>query len=115
MPSRHVPLIVVASAASALADAVASQLRRAGNVVYVTHSADGCLRVACSVGPDVVLLDPALADIRRYERLIKAHPMCTGTQVLHLSEATARTQWRLPRAPAPRAPAPAATAGPHAA
>ncbi len=104
-------MIVVASASAALADAIASQLRRAGNVVYVAHSAEGCLRVACSVGPDVVLFDPALANISRYERLIKAHPMCAGTQVLHLSEATAGTQWRLPRAPAPER----ASAGPHAA
>lgn len=111
MPGRQVPLIVVASAADALADAVACQLRRAGNVVYVTHSADGCLRVSASVGPDVVLLDPTLADIKRYEQLIKAHPICAGTQVLHLSEATGRTQWRLERAPTP----PSATAGPHAA
>jgi hypothetical protein len=110
MPGRHVPLIVIACAADAFADAVASQLRREGNVVYVTHSADGCLRVACSVGPDVVLVDPALGNVDRYERLIRAHPMCADTQVLHLSEASSRTQWRLPRAPKP-----AATAGPHAA
>jgi chemotaxis response regulator CheB len=107
MSGRPVPLIVVASAAT-LADNVATQLRRAGNVVYVTHSAEGCLRVAASVGPDVVLLDPALANVKRYEQLIKAHPLCAATQVLHLSDAVARPNVRLPRAPA-------ATAGPHAA
>jgi hypothetical protein len=51
-----------------------------------------------------------LGNVDRYERLIRAHPMCADTQVLHLSEGSGRTQWRLPRAPKP-----AATAGPHAA
>ena|SRR5438067_5574170 len=112
MPGRRVPLIVVASAVDALAESVAIQLRRAGNVVYVARSADGCLRVAASVGPDVVLLDPALANVRRYEQLIKAHPLCADTQVLHLTQTMpAAAQWRLPRAPA----AAAASAGPHAA
>jgi hypothetical protein len=38
MSFRHVPLVVIASPSTALADSVASQLRREGNVVYVTHS-----------------------------------------------------------------------------
>ncbi len=110
MPGRHVPLIVVASASSGFADSVASQLRQQGNVVYVAHSAEACLRVAASVGPDVILMDPALGKVQRYERLIKAHPMCAGTQVLHLSERMPRPQFALSRAPAP-----SAKAGPHAA
>jgi DNA-binding response OmpR family regulator len=109
MVGRQVPLIVIASASTALAESVAGQLRRAGNVVYVAHSADGCLRVAVSVGPDVVLMDPGLANLSRYERLIKAHPRCAHTQVLHLTEA-------LPKAAPPRVPrAPTVIAGPHAA
>ena len=100
MPGRHVPLILVASAVPALAESVASQLRQEGNVVYVAHSADGCLRVAASVGPDVVLLDPRLANVARYEKLIKGHPMCASTQVLHLTGVMPRTHWRLRRAPA---------------
>ncbi len=99
MPSRHVPLIVIASASAALADSVADQLRREGNVVYVTHSAEGCLRVATSVGPDVILLDPALPN--RLERLLKAHPTSACAQVLHLADAAARPpSFTLPRAPA---------------
>jgi CheY-like chemotaxis protein len=107
MPGRPVPLIVIASASTALADSVASQLRRAGNVVYVAHSADGCLRVAASVGPDVILMDPLLPNYQQYEQLIKAHPICAATKVLHLTEGVPRQRFRLPRAPA--------TAGPHAA
>jgi DNA-binding response OmpR family regulator len=107
MQGRQVPLIVIASMSASLADSVAVQLRREGNVVYVTHSADGCLRVATSVGPDVILLDPRLPDPRRLERLLKAHPISAGARILHLSE-VARAKFTLPRSPA-------ATAGPHAA
>jgi len=103
--SRQVPLIVIGSAVSALADSVAVQLRRAGNVVYVTHSPEGCLRVATSVAPDVVLLDSAFP--KRIEKLLKAHPMSAPAQILHLSDDLSRF--------APRPPRPVATAGPHAA
>ena len=82
---RRVPLIVVASTAPAQAEDVAAALRREGNVVYVAHSADGCLRVATSIGPDVVLLDPRLPP--RLEQLLRAHPVSAGAQILHLAEA----------------------------
>jgi CheY-like chemotaxis protein len=103
--SRAVPLIVIGSAHSALAEITAAQLRREGNVVYVTHSAEGCLRVATSVAPDVVLLD---ADFpRRIERLLKAHPMSAHAQVLHLSDDLSGL--------APQRPQTARKVGPHAA
>src|SRR5437016_14469779 len=105
MPQRRVPLIIVASAALELAESVAAQLRREGNVVYVAHSAEGCLRVATAVGPDLVLLDPALPS--RLERLLKAHPTSAGAQILHLSEKTPRPTFKVRKA--------SATAGPHAA
>lgn len=84
---RRVPLIVVASTTAAQAEDVAAALRREGNVVYVAHSADGCLRVATSIGPDVVLLDPRLPP--RLEQLLRAHPVSAGAQILHLAEAAA--------------------------
>jgi DNA-binding response OmpR family regulator len=105
MARRLVPLIVVASPASALAESVAAQLRRDGNVVYVAHTAEGCLRVATSVGPDLVLLDPALPP--RLERLLKAHPASAGAEILHLSESVPQPTFKIRRAPV--------TAGPHAA
>lgn len=86
MPKRSVPLIVVASASAALAEDVATRLRRNGSVVYVAHSLQGCLRVATSVGPDVVLLDPALP--RRLEQLLSAHPTSASATILHLSGET---------------------------
>jgi DNA-binding response OmpR family regulator len=103
---HHVPLVVIASRSTALADSVARQLRHEGNVVYITHSAEGCLRVATSVKPDVVLLDPAFPS--RLERLLKAHPISAGAQILHLSEMVQRPSFKLPRPPA-------ATSGSHAA
>ena len=54
MSSRAVPLIVIGSAHTALAESAAAQLRREGNVVYVTHSAEGCLRVASVLGASCV-------------------------------------------------------------
>ena len=81
---RSVPLIVVASLSSAFADEVAARLRREGNVVYVTHSAEGCLRVATSVMPDVVLIDPALPP--RLERLLRAHPSSAAAQIMSLTK-----------------------------
>ncbi len=96
MPFRHVPLVLIASASTALAESVASQLRREGNVVYVTHGAEACLRVATSVGPDVVLLDPALPN--RLERLLRAHPTSAGARILHLADDAARPSFTLPRA-----------------
>jgi len=105
--ARHVPLIVIGSAASALVDSVAARLRREGNVVYVTHSPEGCLRVATSVAPDVVLLDRRFPG--RIEKLLKAHPMSARAQIFHLSDDLSRVASNLPRTGATLA------AGPHAA
>jgi len=89
MRQRTVPLIVVASASASLSDSVAARLRRDGNVVYVAHSAAGCLRVATSIAPDVVLLDPALPR-RRLEHLLHAHPASAHAQILQLNDVSAR-------------------------
>jgi hypothetical protein len=78
-------MIVVASEQPGLADAVAARLQHDGAVVYPTHSVNGCLRVATSVAPDIVLLDPRLP--RRLERLLHAHPVSAHARVLHLAEA----------------------------
>ena len=83
MAPRSVPLIVVASASAEMAEDVATRLRRDGSVVYVTHSAEGCLRVATSVGPDVVLLDSGLRT-QRIEQLLRAHPVSRRARILHL-------------------------------
>ena len=82
MPTRNVPLIVIASTSAAFADDIAARLRRDGSLVYVTHSVQGCLRVATSVGPDVVVLDSALPP--RLEQLLQAHPISARATILHL-------------------------------
>jgi DNA-binding response OmpR family regulator len=87
MPMRSVPLILVASTSSAYAEEVATRLRHDGSVVYVTHSAEGCLRVATSVEPDLILLDPRLP--QWVDRLLRAHPTSARAQILHLSETPA--------------------------
>jgi len=77
-------LIVVASTSAAVAEEAAARLRRDGNIVYVTHSAAGCLRVATSVGPDMVLLDPGLPS--RLVGFLRAHPATAEAQILHLGD-----------------------------
>src|SRR5690348_4731966 len=101
MQSRRQPLILVASAQQGVADDVVARLRQDGATAYAAHSVGGCLRVATSMGPDIVLLDPALPD--RLERLIHAHPVSARARVLHLSEAPRIA----PRATPKPAPVPA--------
>lgn len=84
MSQRAVPLIVVASTSDVRAENVAAPLRRDGNLVYVTHSAEGCLRVSTSIAPDVVVLDPALPP--RLEKLLHAHPTSAQAQILHMTD-----------------------------
>ncbi len=84
MARRSVPLIVVASTSAPLAEEVAARLRRDGSTVLVTHSLNGCLRVATSVAPDVVLLDAGFPP--RLEALLHAHPTSARAEILHLTE-----------------------------
>jgi DNA-binding response OmpR family regulator len=84
MAKRSVPLIVVASTSGPYAENVAARLRQDGSVVYVAHSMYGCLRVATSVSPDLVLLDPEFPP--RLEQLLNAHPVSARATVLHLTE-----------------------------
>jgi hypothetical protein len=83
MPRRSIPLIVLASTSTAHTEELVERLRLEGNVVYATHSAGGCLRVATSVMPDIVLLDPSLPP--RLEQLLRAHPVSASAQILHLT------------------------------
>ena len=87
---RSVPLVVIGSKSSVLAEEAAARLRRSGNIVYVTHSPEGCLRVATSVMPDVVLLDPTFPP--RLERLLRAHPSSAPAQILHLTQEVLASQ-----------------------
>ena len=90
---RSVPLILVASSSPGYAESLAAELRRDGNLVCIAHSAEGCLRVATSIAPDVILLDPRMPE--RLERLLHAHPASAGAQILHASDGAARQTLRL--------------------
>ena len=75
-------VILVASARGNRADEIAGRLRRDGAVVLTAHSFEGCLRVATSVGPDLVVLDSDLP--ARLEKLLHAHPVSARARVVHL-------------------------------
>jgi DNA-binding response OmpR family regulator len=79
-------VIVVASADAALADRIAERLRRGGSVACTAHSANGCLRVATSIGPDVVLLDPKLPTRAGLEKLLRSHPVSAAADIVQLPE-----------------------------
>jgi CheY-like chemotaxis protein len=85
--SRRIPLILVASAAPGAAERTVARLRQDGAVAYAAHSADGCLRMATSIGPDVILLDPLLADRPRLMRLLRAHPTSARAHLQPLTDA----------------------------
>jgi hypothetical protein len=92
-------MIIVASEQPGLADAVAKRLQHDGAIAYPTHSAGGCLRVATSVAPDIILLDPKLPS--SLERLLHAHPVSAHARVLHLSETQLAVEQSAVEQPAP--------------
>ena len=89
---RRAPIILVASAEPGLADQVVSRLRHDGATAYASHSADGCLRVATSIGPDVILIDPMLEQRGRLMRLLRAHPTSARAQLQPLTDAAERAE-----------------------
>jgi hypothetical protein len=78
---RQTPLVIVASPDRATANGLVEQLRSDGAVAYAAYTWQGCLRVATAIGPDVVVLDPALP--RRLDNLLKAHPASSGAATVH--------------------------------
>ncbi len=88
MPPDQPRIVLVASAQPERVDAIVDRLRQTGVNAYAAHSANGCLRVATSVGPDLILLDASLP--RHLERLLKAHPVSRRARILRLSEASLR-------------------------
>jgi len=78
---RETPLVVVASPDRATANGLVEQLRSDGAVAYAAYTWQGCLRVATAVGPDVVVVDPAMP--RRLDSLLKAHPASSGAATVH--------------------------------
>ena len=75
---RRVPLIVVAGreGTAALVEALHAQ----GAVVYQTRTPKGCLRVATTVGPDMIVLPRGFP--RRLARLLRQHPTSAGAKIV---------------------------------
>ncbi len=84
---RATPLAMVCTP-DAHAEDLVDRLRQEGMIVCVTNDFHGSLRVATSVGPDVVLIDPRLP--RRLEQLLRAHPISSGASIRWLGEATSK-------------------------
>ena len=81
---RACPLVLVASADAKLANRLVDEVRRQGSVALVARSADGCLRVATSVGPDLVLLDARLPE--RLQGMLRSHPATARSTVVRISD-----------------------------
>ncbi|HYW90424.1 MAG TPA: BTAD domain-containing putative transcriptional regulator [Chloroflexota bacterium] len=82
-PRRVTPLAVVCTP-DAHAEELVERLRHEGMVVCLTNDFHGCLRVATSVGPDVILIDPRMP--RRLEQLLRAHPTSGSASIRWLTE-----------------------------
>ena len=68
---RTAPLVVVLGTLPA-ADELARRLRQDGAVVYIAHTAEACVRVSTSLGPDAIHVDARFP--KRMRRLLAAHP-----------------------------------------
>ncbi|MBV9354689.1 MAG: hypothetical protein JO023_04090 [Chloroflexi bacterium] len=88
------PVVLVASADALLAASVQRRLTAHGYATAVAHSGDGCLRVATSLGPDLVVLDNRLAP--RTDRLLRAHPRSRRARLVRLSPGALASLCRAP-------------------
>jgi CheY-like chemotaxis protein len=90
--SRAVPLVVIGTAERAAADALASLLRGEGATVLVAEGERACLRIATSVAPDIILLDPRLP--RGLQALLRAHPFSNSARISRSGALAATVQGR---------------------
>lgn len=65
------------------ADVEADHWRALEAVVIKTRDAGGCLRMATSIGPDVIVLDQRVPD--RLVRLLRAHPVSSSARLTWLA------------------------------
>jgi hypothetical protein len=81
---RNRPLVLVLGLHAKPAARAAEFWRTQGAVVMPVSSADGCLRVATAVGPDIIVLDPAVSG--RLVKLLAAHPVSARARIQWLPE-----------------------------
>jgi hypothetical protein len=84
---RITPLVLVGVVEDTLAEQCARAWADRGAVIVRAHSAQGCLRVATSVGPDVIVVDPRFGS--RLISLLKAHPTSRSAHLVRAS----RSAW----------------------
>jgi hypothetical protein len=82
---RRVPLVVVAGRQGTAA--LVECLRAQGAIVYQTRTPAGCLRVATSVRPDIILLSRGFP--RRVALLLRQHPTSAAAKIVWLRRPTA--------------------------
>ncbi|MBV9597413.1 MAG: hypothetical protein JOZ87_11145 [Chloroflexi bacterium] len=82
---RSRALVVVAGVDREQTEAESERWRRRGAVVMRARDAGGCLRMATSVGPDLIVLDRRLRG--RLVRLLRAHPVSARARIDWLPEA----------------------------
>jgi len=72
-------VVVVLGLDTAQAEAETDHWRKRGAVTLRARDAGGCLRLATSVRPDVIVLDPRLPG--RLVRLLRAHPVSARAHI----------------------------------
>jgi hypothetical protein len=82
-PASGRPLVLIASADGELVSALVARLALSAVTVVGVRRADGCVRVATAVGPDVILLDAALPE--SVDNLVRAHPTSAPARIHRLS------------------------------
>jgi hypothetical protein len=76
---RRVPLVVIGTVNREAGEVLAAVVRGEGAVALIAQGDRACLRVATSVNPDIVLLDPRLS--RGLLSLLRAHPFSKRAQI----------------------------------
>jgi hypothetical protein len=91
--SRHSrPVVVVLGLDQEQARDESARWRARGAVVVQAHDPGGCLRVASSVCPDVIVLDHRVPE--RLLRLLRAHPVSASADIQWMPAANARVESR---------------------
>jgi DNA-binding response OmpR family regulator len=94
MPIRRAcPLALVGTSDTELAQQLVKRVQLAGFVACRARSAEGCLRVATSAAPDIVLLDARLPG--RLRDMLRSHPATAASTLVLVSEASARSTERV--------------------
>lgn len=76
---REVPLVLLAGTDPDTLQQLARLMRREGMAVAGALGDRACLRVACALNPDIILLDPRLP--RALLKRLRAYPLTQSAQI----------------------------------